>query len=225
MADMDRALQRGLERAFRDLQAMSATMRNVYESIERGDEASYRQWVEIAPGDAYSDALTTTMFESIRLHQAVEKRFIREEASPADAAAAVQQPLASSRSSLADRPQPSLAAVDYRVNARAMMAAVDGWSYTLRGDRATINQLADRPAAPTLRRATGGRWVLAPAQWELPRDTATYRLAVAEERSLAQALAAARAAVMNGNAKSIEDVNMSLRSQLIAPASQPRVSP
>ncbi|HEV2292893.1 MAG TPA: hypothetical protein VGR35_03505 [Tepidisphaeraceae bacterium] len=179
---------------------LSSTMTAVYEAVARGDEARYRRLVQLAPGDTYSDALTTTMFESIRLHQAVEARF--------------------PPSSRSTRPQASLAAVDYRENARPMVKAVEGWTFTVRGDRATIDQLADQPSAPTLRRVDG-RWVLVPTPWETPPDTATYRLLVEEERRLAAALASARKAVANGSAKSIEDANEVLRNSLAEPATQP----
>jgi TfoX/Sxy family transcriptional regulator of competence genes len=169
----------------------------VYEAVARGDEAAYRQLVQMPAGDAYSDALTSTMFESIRLHQAVTRT-----------------------TAPSTRPVASLAAVDYRENARAMLKAVQGWTFTVRGDRATIDQLEAKPGAPTLRRVEG-RWVLAPTQWDTRRDTATYRLAVAQERALAAALAQARAAVDDGAAKSVEDVNAILRKLLTEPTTQP----
>ncbi len=188
----------------RDVDALRATVRSVYEAVARRDESQYRRLVRIAPGDAYSDALTATMFASIRLHQAVEERI--EEQSPPT------------------KPRASLAAVDYRVNARGMIAEVDGWTFTIDGDRATIDQITDRPGSPTLRHMNG-RWVLAPAQWETPRDTATYRLAVAEERSLAKALSTARAAVMNGEARSVEDVNAILRELLTEQTTKQGMNP
>ena len=204
-----------------DLDDLRATMRGVYQAVERGDEAEYRRLVALAPGDAYSDALTATMFESIRLHQAAERFKDRDEASDAGSAAAVGKSLDSGdrRRTASSRPS-SLAAVDYRDNARAMIKAVEGWTFTVSGDRATIDQLADRPGAPALRRA-GSRWVLVPTPWDAPRDTATYRLAVENERRLAKSLAAARAAVIDGKAKSIEDVNGMLRNLLAGPATQP----
>jgi hypothetical protein len=179
-----------------DAEPLRATVRGVYESVARGDEAGYRRLVGIAPDDTYSDALTATMFESIRLHQAVESL-------PAPATGPAP----------ATRPGASLAAVDYRDNARAMLKAVQGWTFTVRGDRATIDDVADRPGAPALRRVNG-RWVLAPSAWDTRRDTSTYRLAVAEERALAKALATARVAVERGDAKTVEAVNDILRNLL-----------
>jgi hypothetical protein len=67
--------------------------------------------------------------------------------------------------------------------------------------------------------------VLAPTQWETPRGTATYRLAVAEERSLAKALSTARAAVMNGEARSVEDVNAILRELLTEQTTKQGMNP
>ncbi len=188
---------------------------NIFNAVATGDERRYRELVLLPAGDHYSDALTTTMFEAIRLHQAVEGQRLedRDDASDAGSAAAVGRSLASSRPS-------SLAAVDYRENARAMIKAIEGWTFTISGDRATINELAGFPSAPSLRNVSG-RWVLAPTGWDTPRDTATYRLAVAEERSLAKTLATARAAVMDGTATSIEDVNAILRNLLTEPTTQP----
>ena len=192
-----------------------STLAAVYESVARGDETQYRRLVQIERGDAYSDALTTTMFASIRLHQAVEQRGSkdREDASDAGSATAAGESHASSRPS-------SLAAVDYRQNARAMVKAVEGWTFTVRGDRATIDQLADQPGAPVLRRVNG-RWLLVPTHWDMPRDTATYRLMIANERRLAGALAAARRAVDDGSARTIEDVNAVLRRLLSEPTAGP----
>jgi hypothetical protein len=183
-----------------EVDEMRTTLRSVYEAVGRGDEEAYRALVRVDPADDYSDALTTTMFESIRLHQAVEKRFDGRTAS---------------------RPS-TLAAVDYRLNAQAMIAAIGGWTFTILGDRATIDALANRPAAPALRRDLSGRWILVPTRWGTPRDTATYRAAVAEERTLARALAAARDTVSRGEAKSIEDVNDVIRRHLTQPATQPQ---
>lgn len=198
------AMDHAISRALGDFEALYATMRGVYQAVECGDEASYRQLVAITPEDAYSDALTATMFESIRLHEETERH---------------------TRSPTATRPLAALAAVDYRVNARAMQSVIDSWSFTICGDRATINELADRPGSPTLRRARDGRWMLVPTRWDVPGDTATYRLAVAEERALAKALSTARAAAASGSAKSIEDVNAILRSLLSEPTTKPRVYP
>jgi hypothetical protein len=169
------------------------TLVRVYEAVVRGDEAEYRRLVELPSGDAYSDALTTTMFESVRLYQAVERT-------------------SSSR--------PFLAAVDYRENARAMLKAVEGWAFTVKGDHATIDHLAGRAGAPTFRRA-GDRWMLVPPPWDTSADTATYRLMVESERRLARALSTARAAVVDGRAKSVEDVNAILRKLLAEPATRP----
>ena len=199
-------------------QSMRSTLAAVYESVANGDEARYRRLVLIAPADAYSDALTTTMFESIRLHQAVEHRGLkdREDASDAGPATAIAGPLASSRPS-------SLAAVDYRPNAREMMKAVEGWTFTVRGDRATIDRLADQPGAPVMRRVNG-RWLLVPRQWDTPSDTATSRLTIANERQLASAFTVARQAVSDGRARSLEDVNAVLR-RLLAEPTQPSTQP
>ena len=93
-------------------------------------------------------------------------------------------------------------------------------SFTVRGDHATIDQLASRPGAPTLRR-DGKHWVLEPVPLDLPRGTASYRLAVANEREMTKALAAAHDAVMSGQARSIEDVNTLLRNLLTPPTTQP----
>jgi len=182
---------------------LRSTMAAVYEAVERGDEARYRRLVQLPPGDAYSGALTTTMFESIRLHQAVET-ILR---TPATAPAST-------------KPIASLAAVDYRENARAMVHAVQAWTFTVRGDRATIDQLADQPGAPTLRRVNG-RWMLVPTPWDTPRETATYRLMVESERRLSGALKSARGAVIDGRAKSIEDVNTILRNLLAESTTKP----
>lgn len=198
-----------------DADALRSTVRGAYEAVASGDEAAYRRLVEIPPGDDYSDALTTTMFESIRLHQAVEDRSSnRDDANGSRSAPVVGESLASSRPS-------SLAAVDYRDNAQALASAAAGWTFTIVGDRATINELADSPSAPSLRNVRG-RWLLAPTQWDTPRDTATYRLGVDEERALATALATARGAVIEGSARSVEDVNAILRTLLVEPATQPR---
>ena len=180
---------------------LRSTMSAVYEAVGRGDEARYRQLVQLPRSDAYSDALTTTMFESIRLHQAVERQRLKD------------------RGDATSRPS-HLAAVDYRENARAMINAIEGWTFTVRGDRATIDQLAARPGAPTLRRVIG-RWMLVPTPWDTPRESATYRLMVQSEQRLAGALAAARAAVVDGTAKSVEDVNAILRNVLAEPTTQP----
>lgn len=182
---------------------LRSTVLHIYASIAQGDEAEYRRRVQVSTSDPYSDALTTTMFESIRLHQAVERLF----AEPATAPAA-------------SKPIASLAAVDYRQNARAMFDAAQGWTFTVGGDRAAIDQLADRPGAPTLRRVNG-RWVLVPTPWDTPRETATYRLMVESERRLAAALKSAREAVIDGRAKSIEDVNTILRNLLTEPTTKP----
>jgi hypothetical protein len=192
----------------RDAADLRATIREVYEAVERGDEVEYRKLVGIAPGDAYSDALTATMFESVRLHQAVEAHHLpdREEGGRKG----------STRPSTSTRITTSLASVDYRENARAMLKAVEGWTFTVRGDRATIDAVADRPGAPTLRRERG-HWALYPTQWDTPRDTATYRLGVQSERDLAAALATARRAVISGEAKSVEAVNEILRNLLTEP--------
>jgi hypothetical protein len=206
---------------------LRATMRGVYEAVERGDEAEYRRLVRLAPDDAYSDALTNTMFASIRLHQAVEKH-IRDDAvrlrslGPGDGRTMVTRPtsVASSRRSSATRPTPSVAAVDYRDNARTILRALEGWTFTIHGDRATIDQLAERPGAPSLRRV-GGRWTLVPIPLDLPRNTATYRLAVEEERAMANALSTAREAIENGSATSIDDANEIIRKLLTGPATQP----
>ncbi|MGB7157747.1 MAG: hypothetical protein WBD40_06755 [Tepidisphaeraceae bacterium] len=212
----------------RDTQELRATVRGVYEAVERGDERAYRELVALAPGDAYSDALTTTMFESVRLHQAVERRgFDRATASdpgpgvPGGRSPAVSRPIATTTR---PTPPPSLAAVDYRMNARAMIAAVEGWTFTVRGDRATIDALVGAAGAPTLKRAKG-RWVLAPMPWDARRDTAMYRLTVEQERKLAKALATARQTVERGSATSIDDVNNVLRSLLTEPTTQRGMDP
>lgn len=178
----------------------------VFDAIAQGNEQRYRALVVLPPGDDYSDALTTTMFEAVRLHQAVDA-----------------MPGAVARRRAATMPEriPQLPVPDYRDHARAMVDAAAGWTFTVSGERATINELAGTPSAPSLQQIRG-RWVLVPTQWDTPRDTATYRLAVEEERSLASALAAARAAVMNDNAKSIEDVNEILRKFLAEPATEPK---
>ena len=182
---------------------LRSTVLRIYESIGRGDEAEYRRLVHVAPDDPYSDALTTTMFDSIRLHQAVEGAF----ATPATAPAAT-------------RPTVSLAAVDYRENAGVMIRAIKGWTFTVRGPRATIDQLADRPGAPTFRRVNG-RWMLVPTPWDTPRAAATYRVMVESERRLSAALRSGREAVIDGRAKSVEDVNAILRDLLAEPTTQP----
>ena len=182
-----------------ELPAIRSTLTDVYASVARGDEAQYRRLVRLDPSDAYSESLTRTMFESIRLHQAVEQR------------------LGTTRPTT--RPGGSLAAVDYRTNARAMTTAVEGWTFTVRGDRATIDQLAGQPGAPTLRRVGGG-WMLGPPPWDASRVTATYRLAVENERRLARALVDARGALLDGRAATVEDVNAILRSRLADPATQ-----
>ena len=172
----------------------------VYNAVARGDESAYRHLVHVDPRDPYSNALTVTMFASIHLHQAVEQQL---QSSPS-----------------ATRPVASLAAVDYRENARAMIKAVQGWTFTVGGDRATIDQLADSPGAPTLRRVNG-RWMLVPTPWDTPRETATYRLMVDSEQRLSAALQSAREAVLDGSAQSIEDVNTILRNLLTEPTTKP----
>jgi hypothetical protein len=172
----------------------------VYNAVARGDESAYRHLVHVDPRDPYSNALTVTMFASIHLHQAVEHHL---QSSPS-----------------ATRPTASLAAVDYRENARAMIKAVQGWTFTVHGDRATIDQLADQPGAPTLRRVSD-RWMLVPTPWDTPRETATYRLMVETERRLSAALRSAREAVIGGRAKSVEDVNTILRNLLTGPTTTP----
>jgi hypothetical protein len=172
----------------------------VYSAVARGDESAYRHLVYVDPRDPYSNALTVTMFASIHLHQAVEQHL---QSSPS-----------------ATRPAASLAAVDYRENARGMIKAIQGWTFTVRGDRATIDQLADSPGAPTFRRVND-RWMLVPTPWDTPRETATYRLMVETERRLSSALKSAREAVINGHAQSIEDVNTILRNLLAEPTTTP----
>ena len=184
-----------------ETETLRATIRGVYEAVAGGDEAAYRALVDQDPDDAYSDALTATMFASIHLHQALESRSTM----PATAAS---------------RPS-SLAAVDYRENARAMLKLVEGWTFTIRENRATIDQLADHPNAPSLVRSGAGRWVLAPTQWDLSRETAQYRLAVASERELAAALNAARGAIEAGGAVNFEDANRIIRARLAPPTTQP----
>ena len=183
--------------------SLRSTVLRIYESVERGDEAEYRRLVRLSPDDRYSDALTATMFESIRLHQAVERAFGLSTTAPATT-----------------KPSDMLAAVDYRQNARAMHDAGQSWTFTVRGDRATIDQLADRPGAPTFRRVND-QWMLVPPPWDTRRDTSTYRLMVESERQLAGALATARAAIVDGGAKSVEDVNAILRELLTDPTRRP----
>ncbi len=201
---------------------LRSTMSAVYEAVGRGDEARYRQLVQLPRGDVYPDALTTTMFESIRLHQAVEAQRLKDREDASDAASPVTdwRSLASSRST--SRPS-YLAAVDYRDNAGAMIKAIEDWTFTVRGDRATIDQLADLPGAPTFRRVKNG-WQLVPTPWDTPADSATYRLMVASERRLAAALATARAAVADGTARSVEDVNAILRKRLAEPTTKGSVA-
>jgi hypothetical protein len=199
---------------------LRAALRNVYEAVERGDEAEYRRLVTIRTGVDYSDAVTDTMFASIRLHQVVDER-IRDDASDRPTAVTRPRSLAASRHSpTTTELRASLAAVDYRDNARTILRAIEGWTFTVRGDHATIDQLASRPGAPTLRR-DGKHWVLEPLPLDLPRGTASYRLAVAQERDMTAALTAAHDAVMSGEAKSIEDVNTILRKLLTPPTTQP----
>ena len=178
------------------------TLMHIYDSIGRGDEAEYRRFVQLPPDDTYSDALTTTMFESIRLHQAVDRAF----ATPTTARSATQ-------------PAATIAAVDYRRNAREMAHAALSWTFTVKRDRATIDQLAGQPGAPTFRRVRD-RWMLVPPPWDTPNERATYDLMVQSERRLAEALAKARMAVADGTARSVEEVNAVLRNAL-APTTQP----
>jgi hypothetical protein len=199
---------------------LRAALRNVYEAVERGDEQTYRRLVTIRMGDAYSDAVTDTMFASIRLHQVVDEKELREGASDRPTAVTRPTSLASSRHMPTTQIRASLAAVDYRDNARTILRAIEGWTFTVHGDHATIDQLASRPGAPTLRR-DGKHWVLEPLPLDLPRGTASYRLAVAQERDMTAALTAAHDAVMSGEARSIEDVNTILRKLLTPPTTQP----
>ena len=188
--------------------SLRSTVLRIYDSVGRGDEAEYRRLVRLSPDDQYSDALTVTMFESIRLHQAVERAFGQSTTAPATT-----------------RPSDMLAAVDYRQNARAMHDAGQSWTFTVRGDRATIDQLADRPGAPAFRRVND-RWMLVPPPWDTRPDTATYRLMVESERQMAAALLVARRAVEAGSARSVEEVNVILRDLLTeedAAASAPTV--
>jgi hypothetical protein len=200
---------------------LRAALRNVYEAVERGDESTYRKLVTIRMGDEYSDAVTNTMFASIRLHQVVEEKQPREGASDRDTAVTRPTSLAPSRHLPATtQVRASLAAVDYRDNARTILRAIEGWTFTVQGSRATIDQLASRPGAPTLRR-DGKRWILEPVPLDLPRGTASYQLAVSQERAMTEALVAAHDAVMRGEARSIEDVNTILRNLLTPPTTQP----
>ncbi len=182
---------------------------SVFNAITEGNEQRYRELVRLPAGDDYSDALTATMFEAVRLHQVVDNL-----------------PVGVTRRGAATVPEqlPHLAAPDYRDNARAMVKAAASWTFAVSGERATINELAGSPSAPSLRKVRG-RWMLSPTQWDTRRDTATYRLAVAEERAMATALATARDAVLNGGAKSVDDVNAILRSLFTAPTTQPRMDP
>jgi len=177
-----------------DERELRATLLSVYAAVERGDEAGYRDLVDIPATDVYSNALTTTMFESIRLHQAVERHVAS----------------AANRSTTKSA---SLAAVDYRTNARAMRDAAAGWTFTAQGNRATIDQLASRPGAPMFRRARG-EWRLVPTPMDAPPGSMYVALMVQTERRLAEALATARKAVEAGRATSIEDVNGILRNLL-----------
>jgi hypothetical protein len=200
---------------------LRAVLRNVYEAVERGDESEYRRLVTIRTGDEYSHAVTDTMFASIKLHQVVDKK-IRNNISDDPHAATLP---ASTRPSSRHMPatteiRASLAAVDYRDNARTILRAIESWTFTVRGDHATIDQLASRPGAPT-RRRDGKHWVLEPLPLDLPRGTASYRLAVAQERDMTTALTMAHDAVMSGEARSIEDVNTILRKLLTPPTTQP----
>jgi hypothetical protein len=200
---------------------LRTALRNVYQAVERGDEPEYRRLVTIRTGDDYSNAVTDTMFASIELHQVVDKK-IRNDIS--DDPHAATRPAATRPSSrhmpATTEIRASLAAVDYRDNARTILRAIEGWTFTIRGDHATIDQLASRPGAPTLRR-DGKHWVLEPIPLDLPRGTASYRLAVAQERDMTAALTAAHDAVVSGEAKSIEDVNTILRKLLTPPTTQP----
>ncbi|MDQ3439347.1 MAG: hypothetical protein M3478_03245, partial [Planctomycetota bacterium] len=164
---------------------------SVFNAIANGNEQRYRELVLLPAGDHYSDALTATMFEAVRLHQAVDN---------------MPGAVARRRAVTAPERIPQLPLPDYRDNARAMLNAAAGWTFTVSGDRATINELSLSPSSPSLRR-TRGRWMLVPTPWDTPRETATYRLMVQSERRLAEALGAARAAVADGSAKSVEDVN------------------
>ena len=101
-----------------------------------------------------------------------------------------------------------------------MFDAAQRWTFTIRHNRATIDQLADQPGAPTLEHV-GDRWLLVPRPLEVAPNSATYRLALEQERALAKALSTAREAIENGSAKSIDDANEIIRKLLTGPRTQP----
>ncbi len=183
-----------------DLQTaqLRAALRAVYSAVARGDEAAYRRQVLIAPDDAYSDALTATMFESVRLHQDVERQLRH------------RQPMPATTTATTSSVEAPLGAVDYRTSAKRVMPEIDQWTFTVRGDRASIDALQDRPDAPILQRRNK-QWRLVPRPWDTPADSATYRQAVLAERAVQGVLAAARRWVAEGGATSVAEVNDYIR--------------
>jgi hypothetical protein len=184
-----------------DQSTPQAAMRSMQDALAAGDEAGYRKVLFIEQSGGYRDVQTSVWFAAIRLHQAVEERLgIR----------------STPRATTQDRAE-RLMVTDFRPQGREGRKQLEALKITIEGDTASFEQARDR--GPVMRRIDG-RWrYLGPADEaaELPTDPVYAKRLMEYERGMLAAIEEARRAVLEGDAKTIADVNRILRRRIPKP--------